>query len=45
MKKIKKIYYQGSEGSYSESVLEDYFKDAEYISCSCLLYTSPSARD
>ena len=34
MKKIKKIYYQGSEGSYSESVLEDYFKDAEYISCS-----------
>ena len=33
MKKVKKIFYQGSEGSYSESVLEAYFQDAEYVAC------------
>ena len=33
MKKIKKIFYQGSEGSYSESVLEACFQEAEYIAC------------
>ena len=33
MKKIKKIFYQGSEGSYSESVLEACFQQAEYVAC------------
>ena len=33
MKKIKKIFYQGSEGSYSESVLEACFQEAEYVAC------------
>lgn len=33
MKKIRKIYYQGSEGSYSESVLKSYFPKKEYIAC------------
>ena len=33
MKNIKKIYYQGSKGSYSESVLKDYFPNKEYIEC------------
>jgi len=32
-KNIKKIYYQGSEGSYSESVLEACFKGSEYVPC------------
>ena len=31
--KNKKIYYQGSEGSYSESVLLEMFPDSELISC------------
>ena len=33
MKKIKKIFYQGSEGSYSESVLEACFQETEYVAC------------
>ena len=33
MKKIKNIYYQGSEGSYSESVLRSYFQQNSYIPC------------
>ena len=33
MKKIKNIYYQGSEGSYSESVLRSYFPQNSYIPC------------
>ena len=28
---IKKIFYQGSEGSYSESVLEACFQETEYV--------------
>jgi len=31
--KNKKIYYQGSKGSYSESVLLEMFPDSELISC------------
>ena len=31
--KIKKIFYQGSEGSYSESVLEACFQETEYVAC------------
>ena len=33
MKNIKKIYYQGSKGSYSESVLKNYFPNKEYVEC------------
>ena len=33
MKNIKKIYYQGSKGSYSESVFKDYFPNKEYNEC------------
>ncbi len=33
MKKIKSIYYQGSEGSYSEAVLKNYFPENTYIAC------------
>ena len=33
MEKINKIYYQGSMGSYSESVLKNYFPNKEYIAC------------
>ena len=33
MKKINNIYYQGSEGSYSEAVLKSYFSTNSYIPC------------
>tara|TARA_X000000368_G_scaffold142854_1_gene112528 strand:+ start:529 stop:1347 length:819 start_codon:yes stop_codon:yes gene_type:complete len=33
MKKINNIYYQGSEGSYSEAVLKSYFSKNSYIPC------------
>ncbi len=33
MEKNSKIYYQGSEGSYSESVLKSYFPENEYVAC------------
>jgi len=33
MKNINKIYYQGSKGSYSESVLKSYFPNKQYVEC------------